>query len=64
MTKKNYIVLAASLNRTKSMLKSKGLDDNTVMTIMDTILPELCNVLRRDNPRFDADKFYAAVYKD
>jgi len=52
MTKKNYEALAEAL--------SLGADSYG----FEFVVYEVAKVLKADNPRFDADKFFAAVFED
>lgn len=50
MTKKNYVALADAL--------SSGASEYGFGHIVDNV----CDVLEADNPRFDRDKFFEAVF--
>ena len=55
MTKKDYKLLAEVLNS-----ESSPVNDGVI--VLETLMVKLCNVLKKDNPRFDEDRFYEAVY--
>jgi len=52
MTKKNYQDLAAALSTGDSLYG------------FEFVVSEVAKVLKADNPRFDTDKFFAAVFED
>ncbi len=56
MTKKDYIKIAAVLNRhTPSTIGQ--------LKVLDFLIRDLIQMLKQDNPRFDTSKFLAASYK-
>lgn len=52
MTKKNYEDLAAALSTGEDLYG------------FEFVVSEVAKVLKADNPRFDSDKFFAAVFED
>ncbi len=50
MTKKDYIAIAAILNRV------------TKPPVLVYIIQDMADYMKQDNPRFDEDKFIAACY--
>ena len=57
MTQKDYIKIAAVLNKHVPEIIKQGL-------IYDALLVDLANMFQVDNPRFDRGKFLEAVYKN
>lgn len=62
MTKKHYKALAAELCHARKRMHEEGMPAELVEKVLDILLPVLCNALRDENPRFDPDRFYSAVY--
>lgn len=59
MTRKDYKALASALNY--QWLSDKLSDIDSTTTIR-SIAIRMCGVFADDNPRFDADRFMAAVF--
>ena len=59
MTKKDYIALGNMLRENQP----RPTDDDTAFAVFDRIEIALCEVLAKDNPRFDAEKFHEFVYR-
>lgn len=57
MTKKNYIAIAQAIN---DVLWREKADPATVTTLIGS----LATVFANDNPRFDAERFFAACLKN
>jgi hypothetical protein len=55
MTRKDYIMIA------KAISNSTNHADLLRPVYLDTLMMNLCNVFREDNPRFDEDRFITAV---
>lgn len=58
MTKKDYIALGNMLREYRPNLANKA-----TFALWAQIEIALCEVLARDNPRFDAEKFHNFVYR-
>ena len=56
MTKRDYIIIAAALAQARRQC-GEGVDIEGVQRVED----ELCKVLQRDNPNFNATLFKAAA---
>jgi hypothetical protein len=52
MTKKDYIRLANAIN--------SNIDEAGKSIVLPVFLKDLCSILRKDNPRFDEDRFRRA----
>ena len=63
MTKKDYIKIAKILQEERLQAREHSSDDKyiTHVTVIDNLTLELCSLFEDDNPRFDADRFKAAV---
>ena len=66
MTKKDYIKIAKILQEERLQAREhsyRSTDDRyiTHVTVVDNITLQLCSLFEDDNPRFDADRFKAAV---
>lgn len=55
MTRKDYKIIAAALNRA-------ALDDTVDRRALERVIAELASALKSDNARFDRERFRAAVY--
>jgi hypothetical protein len=62
MTKKDYIAIAAALNR---FYKTSPLDEHKMpeAPILD-VANALGDIMETDNPRFDRDRFINAITKE
>ena len=60
MTKKDYIAIAAILNREIQKAEPQSNTEIALMQLMDA----LAIYCEQDNPQFDADKFTEAVLKE
>lgn len=58
MTKKDYIALGNMLREYRPKLANEA-----TFALWDQIKIALCEVLAKDNPRFDAEKFHNFVYR-
>lgn len=56
MTKRDYILLANLCKKYKGEV-----DPKTSRNFSESFVKDLCDVLKRDNPRFDTDRFLKAV---
>lgn len=66
MTNKDYKLIAECLNKaTKQQVFKKSIvkERPVVLEFLATIIDNLIAELKRDNPRFDRDKFIEAVYE-
>lgn len=54
MTRKDYRKIAGAIRAAREVNNA-----NAVMDVM-AVIEAICNVLARDNPRFDREKFLAA----
>ena len=57
MTQKDYIILAAVLNRRFAQ------PHKTPTELASHLVSDLCEALENDNPRFSKKKFHDAVWK-
>lgn len=61
MTKKDYILIAAALNRSKPESYLKGIIHSPNLERQwECDVEHIADVLQEDNPRFDRDKFIQA----
>ena len=61
MTKKHYNRIAKEYN---SMLQGEGLKYSTAKSTFNNMVNMLAHVLEDDNPRFNKQRFFNAVYAD
>ena len=65
MTRKDYVAIAAALNRAFPAIESpediNDFDSGKRRGFVDTV-ETLCGVFSEDNPRFDGERFRSAVY--
>jgi hypothetical protein len=59
MTRKDYTVLAADLNNLRSVIESEATED--AMTAFVQTVNVITIALKRENGRFDRDRFMTAV---
>ena len=59
MTRKDYTVLAADLNNLRSVIEENATED--AMTAFVQTVNVMAIALKRENGRFDRDRFMAAV---
>lgn len=57
MTKKHYQLIAEELNAALELNRSEG---RAALNATMRIIEGLATIMRRDNPRFDRARFYAA----
>lgn len=60
MTRKDYVAIASALNTQVKRARSRPL---TGFDVLD-LVGEISDIMQRDNPNFDADRFMAAVTKE
>jgi hypothetical protein len=63
MTRKDYIAIAHELRRVREIIDTEGVNPNAhggFCLAVDAIM----RALAADNPRFCAEKFYEAIFKD
>lgn len=58
MTKKDYIKFATMLK-----IQIEQTDDPVALYAINSIVQNISDIFKEDNPRFDANKFDQAVYK-
>ena len=63
MTKKDYILLANAISQAKTSLLYATVNAGETKRSIETIIEILGNELKKDNPRFDYDKFSQACNK-
>jgi hypothetical protein len=60
MTKKDYIAIAANLNKRICALDNRNYHAQCALT---AVIDGMCEALKAENPRFCASKFRAACYR-
>jgi hypothetical protein len=61
MTRKDYIAIAKTIaDERPYILRENKLLDREVSATLDSVAMNLAEMLQRDNPRFDRDKFLTA----
>lgn len=63
MTKKDYIAIAAALNKARDMMlhtTNAHNDKRVVVNTLDHAVYQLADALASDNPLFDKGRFYTA----
>lgn len=58
MSRKDYKTIAAAL----FAVYRQHIADKECRRVVDAVVSEIANALKRDNPRFDHAKFFAACY--
>jgi len=60
MTKKDYILIASVLKESKSFPIEIRETNKKIITINDLISEKMADVLQKENPRFNREKFLTA----
>lgn len=61
MSRKHYILFAKMFASLRTDADNIAGDPNTAKKTLDTVIDEMCDILKSDNSNFDAEKFKDAA---